>query len=134
MAVLPVDILEEVRKRNEYYCKYGGKNIDTKKHLAIILDNEGNIMSVGYNVFQADNSSIHAEDNAIRNLLNLVQIKRVKERRCRKLIMYVLSVRKNGNVKNSKPCENCQKILEKYDFMFNKIYYSMTDNIILRYK
>lgn len=99
---------------------------DKKKHIAFITDSNGNIVSIGINKYTHPHGSIHAEDDAIRSLSFQVSRGKFKERRCRRLVMYVFSI--SDDLKMSKPCEDCQSLLKEYSEWFQKIYYS-TGNI-----
>jgi hypothetical protein len=100
---------------------------DNKKHLAIILDSNNNILTAVANDFE-----YHAEDNAIKNIINMISIGRMKQRRAKRLVMYVFRVSNMGMLL-SRPCEKCQALLAKYDYLFNRVYYSISNYEIGRY-
>ena len=106
---------------------------DKKRHIAIITDNGGNILSIGMNSYTMPFGTIHAEDDAINNLLFKVSRGKMKTRLCKRLILYVFAI--SEDLKMSKPCSKCQKLLDKYDTWFSRIYYSTgeVNNIIERY-
>jgi deoxycytidylate deaminase len=103
------------------------------KHGCIILDNKFNIISYGFNLqptYFNWNQSIHAEACAINKLKydkkHLLNIHKY----------YLIVVRlsniykdNNGNINivygNSKPCNNCQKIINKIGFKETNIIYSL---------
>lgn len=103
------------------------------KHGCIILDNNFNIVSYGYNIqpeyFNWD-QSIHAEVNAINKL------KYEKKHLANIHKYYLLVVRlsaihkdENGNITivygNSKPCKNCQKVIDNIGFKETHVIYSL---------
>ena len=81
---------------------------------------------MGTNKYIHPYGSIHAEDAAIQYLKFQIRRGEFKARKCRRLIMYVFSI--CIDLKMSRPCENCQILLNKHSNWFQKIYYS-TGNI-----
>ena len=106
---------------------------DNKKHVAIITDSKGNIITFGHN-FYTDYGTIHAEDAAIKRLKNMISRGKYKERRCRRLNMYIFRI--GTDLMMSKPCSSCQELLTDYWSWFGHVYYSTgdEDNIMEEYK
>ena len=50
--------------------------------------------------------SIHAEHHAIR---------RARNHDLPKTTIYVVTLTRHGNITSGKPCENCQRLLDKYN-------------------
>ncbi len=49
-----------------------------------------------------------------------------------KLDLYVIRLTKTGNLAESKPCKHCIKMLASSGLLFKWIYYSTSDNVIVR--
>ena len=76
--------------------------------------------------------TICAEKSAIQNLIYKVNCGKIKIRSCRRLYMYIFSI--GSDLKYSKPCCKCQKMLDTYKYWFSKIYYSTgSDEILAKY-
>jgi cytidine deaminase len=103
---------------------------DDKKHIAFITDSNGNIISIGINKYAHPYGSIHAEDAAIRYLIHQVSRGKFKERKLRRLTMYVFCI--GADLKMSKPCLACQDLLQEYSSWFHRVYYSTgnPDNVL----
>lgn len=86
-------------------------------------------MSIGYNHYTVRDccigTSTHAEVHAINRLPKAPRKKTF-------INMFVLRTDRNGSLKYSKPCEQCQqymnKVLRKRGYYLKKIYYSVDDN------
>lgn len=89
------------------------------KHGALIV-HKNKIVSYGFN-YRCDtlskNYSIHAEICAINNMKNKSIFNE-----CDMYVVRIASDTYNNILKYSKPCENCKKIINKYNI--RKIYYS----------
>lgn len=91
------------------------------QHGCVIICN-GNIVSKGHNYrkYTPPKYSVHAEEHAIQNLSN----KDKKFNRCKTgLSMYVVRIRENGQITNSKPCMSCTRQISKIE-KISKIFYS----------
>lgn len=102
-------------------------DVGSSQHAAILIDGKyRKIISYGYNKHHVNsngcekdrngNFTIHAEANAI-----FQAIKYIKNSKSR-LIIYVLKIRKDGSLGNSKPCIDCQRVCNKYNIQI--VYYS----------
>jgi len=104
------------------------------KHGCIIIDNKGNIISTAYNKtlnlsseklkkFDKNNKvSRHAEENA------LFKVDKRKLFGAKLYVVRTVSLNENENILlNSKPCEKCKNIIEKYmkKFGLKKVYYTI---------
>ena len=100
--------------------KIAMKSCMNHQHGCVIVSDEGEILAHGYNRvvdFMCHQFSIHAEVDAIcklkrnRNVLasSSMYIVRISPKTCNLL-------------KYSRPCENCQKLIEKY--AIKRVYYS----------
>jgi len=87
-----------------------------------------NNLSIGYNHYTLTNChvriSTHAEVHAINKLPTA-------PRKKTPINMYVLRTDRNGFIKYSKPCNQCQqymkKILQKRNYYLKKIYYTVDE-------
>jgi len=93
-----------------------------------------NIIVSAPNDFDLHNISTHAEDNVIKELLWLIGNGRMKERHARRLHMYIFCIGMEGQMKLSRPCEDCVVILSRYDHIFSRIYYSIDNDTLGRWK
>jgi len=89
------------------------------------LWNGGTILSYGKSIPLTQYSmwpSIHAEHDCLRkfNFKN-----RTKKRKRRAFLLFVLRLDREGNWKNSKPCQHCLKLLKQY--RISKVIYSRDD-------
>lgn len=120
------NIPKNINSKQSYYFNYAS-NIALnsnmfQKHGAIIIYKK-NILSSGSNSYSNKrcNFSIHAEINAINNF-----IKKYDKSLLQKCELYVVRIGPSNNnnsiLKYSKPCINCQKIINKFNIP--KIYYS----------
>lgn len=103
-------------------------NMD-QKHGCVIV-HKGKVIAKGYNHhidYYNHLWSIHAEIDAIRKLKKL----NINYFECD---MYVIRLSPKGELKLSKPCENCMKTITEY--RIRNIYYSIhkDDEIISTYK
>lgn len=79
------------------------------KHAAGVFDTKGNLICVGHNQ-RTNRGSIHAEVAAIKKYLHS------HRPRGRKIgYVYVVRFNPRGQPKNSKPCRNCQILLDKLE-------------------
>jgi len=97
-------------------CKeIANKSVCHYKHGAILVYKK-NIIARGYNdelykfPLPVGSFSIHAEANVIRQIDNKYR-KKILEN----CVLYVVRINKNGQLMNSKPCNNCQKLIDKYN-------------------
>jgi hypothetical protein len=118
-----------------------------KKHIAVIMKNGIPISHYKTNYHITDDmtdeiNSIHAEINTVFGFLHLsrksmrlfnnVDNMNISYRkRCSGLDICVIRIKKNGHLSNSKPCDNCQRILKKLGFR-NVIY--STGNMDLEFE
>lgn len=123
------NIPKNINSKQSYYFNFAS-NIALnsnmfQKHGAIIIYKK-NILSSGFNSYSnyiKCNFSIHAEINAINNF-----IKKYDKYLLEKCELYVVRISHSNDNKNntflkySKPCINCQKIINKFNIP--KIYYS----------
>lgn len=71
------------------------------------IEDASGILSWGWNSVGFSGYGLHAEHHAIL---------RANKRRLRGSTIYVASMRKrNGKVVTSKPCEDCQKLIDKWE-------------------
>jgi deoxycytidylate deaminase len=89
------------------------------KHGAII-EKGGSFIAAGVNskspiYWNTEVFSVHAEADACSKVYNN-----------RSATMYVARVNKQGQVRNSKPCPDCEKLLRKQ--RFSRVYYSIAEN------
>lgn len=107
------------------------KTTDVFKHVCIITNKRGHVISSGYNhiITNLKNYSIHAEHDAVNNAILYTKRMGIKKKKPMTVNAYVL--RANGM--NSKPCFNCitEQLTNNRHFNFRKIYYSNTENSIL---
>jgi deoxycytidylate deaminase len=110
------------RKHGFYFSKaskIAEKSSMTHQHGCVIVSDEGNILSCGYNKmedFMCHKYSIHAEIDAI------CKVKKNKSI-LQQSTMYIVRISKRGiALKYSKPCSDCQKMIEKYGI--KRVYYS----------
>lgn len=107
------------------------KNTDVFKHMCIITNKKGHILSTGFNRINVSlsNYSIHAEHDAVNKAILTTKRMGFKKKKPLSVNAYVL--RDNGM--NSKPCFNCitEQLSNNRHFNFRKIYYSNTPNSIL---
>lgn len=102
--------ISQAEKSNHEYYKHGAISI---------LGNK--IMTKGYNkslVKDVIFNSLHAEMSVIQQLKRL----RLNEKERKKINVVVIRVNKCGELKMSKPCQNCQNIMK--DFGIKKCYFS----------
>ena len=97
--------------------KEAEKSSLTMKHGCVIVRNK-KIISKGYNKYDLHNQfkmyySTHAEIDAIS---------KSKSKFFKNCTMYVIRVRSDGSLTDSKPCPICQKVLKKKGIL--KIFYS----------
>lgn len=118
--------LGDLRSSNNRYfkrtCKMAKRHLDTfdldmLSHHAAIIVKGGRILSSGTNnkkrnkfvhLHYAHYSGFHAESAAIYRALH------EHKTDLKDAVVYVVRVRKDGSVANSKPCKHCQKLLTKY--------------------
>jgi deoxycytidylate deaminase len=90
------DLASEILSRSECCVQVG----------AAIEDRTGRIVSWGWNSMGPDGYGLHAEHHAIQ---------RANKRRFEGATIYVASVRRrNGKVITSKPCPDCQRLIDKW--------------------
>lgn len=102
--------------------------VDDHKHLAIIF--KGNrIYSVGYNKYNINDISEHAEYDAIKKLENKIVRENIKIKRFNLLVIRIHYINNNIKFSMSKPCKNCQKLLLS-QFLIKKVYWTTNDGEI----
>lgn len=110
-------------------------NINKTKHCAIIMGS-GNIMATGVNKTEATRKklmklygpcdtgrSVHAEYDAIYNLIKLIRFGTDNTNIRRKKLDIYIAKRDMGN---SKPCQHCINILQHFGIY--RVYYTMSEN------
>lgn len=101
-------------------------DVSFAKHAAVLINpnSREKVLSIGFNRHHSPDRceknrngiwTEHAEANAIFQRLSYV-------RKNKGLVIYVLRVKKDGSLGNSKPCEDCQRICKKYNI--ETVYYS----------
>ena len=114
-----------------YAIKIAHKSTMTQQHAAVLVNNKGEILGEGFNKPYDNFSnifSLHAECACINN-----SIKKNKSRLCLyDLTLYVIRISYINNscyLRQSKPCENCKKIIEKYaqKYKLRTVYYSIDE-------
>lgn len=116
---------EKINSKKSYYLEYAAEialNSNMfQKHGAIIICQK-KIIGTGYNTYSNNKSNFskHAEVNCINNV-----IKTYGESILSKCELYVVRIGPpctNNIFKYSKPCNNCQKVINKFNI--KKTYYS----------
>jgi len=82
--------------------RYTGRH-RTSNHVAILFKGR-KVLAIGQNTVGGRNT-IHAEAAAIRNLGNLSKLQGS--------MMVVIRIGKDSSLKNSAPCHDCQRLLQK---------------------
>ena len=102
------------RKFVDYAVKEAKKSTVTMKHGCVIVK-RNKIVARGYNKYTninfKDYFSLHAEIDALNKCLP-----------CKNLILYVIRINSIGEIKMSKPCSICEKIIKKKGI--KTVYYS----------
>jgi len=114
----------ELIEKRERHSPTPNAKYDKYKHMCVILDKGGEALSIGYNICKPNSCQTeHAEEMALRKLFT--KYGRPK----RRFTVNMLVIRTNGS--NSKPCINCLRNIEKYNFLINVkyIYYSHEDGL-----
>ena len=127
----------------EYAKQIAKKSVMNHKHSAILVS-RNKILGEGYNkpfnrkpfitnfsthTHSLSNCySIHAENACIKDAIK----KNKNKLELYNLELYVIrisNINNNYYLKNSKPCENCKKLIENYTkkYKINKIYYSLDE-------
>lgn len=103
------------------------KSVCHRQH-ACVLFNKNTILSEGYNDYifkrgvNTNNYTIHAEMKAIKP-------EKLRKFKSKKFNMLVIRIDKYGNLRNSKPCVDCVKVIKTLPI--KKIYYSDDDGNII---
>lgn len=100
-------------------------NIDNYKHVAIIF-HDNTIYAYGYNRYNENDDSEHAEHVALKNLINKLSKDKIKPKRFK---MLVLRVHDNNTYSMSKPCHKCQKLLSSQS-LIKRVYWTTNTNVI----
>ena len=116
-----------------YAIKIANKSMLTYQHAAVIVNNRGEILGEGYNkvVYTKKNYySIHAECACIKDSIR----KNKNKLKMYNLTLYIIRIsylNNNCYLRQSKPCENCKKVINEYAQKYNlkTIYYSMDEFI-----
>lgn len=116
-----IDVAIEQAKKSP--CSY--------KHGSVIVNNK-EIISKGYNnyiyscySFSKGKITIHAECDSINK-----SIRKNGKRSLKGSIIYVVRINYNDELKMSKPCKNCQAVIEK--FGIKTVYYSTNETDLLQ--
>lgn len=88
------------------------KSTNTKAKIGAIVVRNGKVISTGFNrlrywkgnIFTKQNSSLHAEVDALRKIMGNTTAKKTS--------LFVYRELKNGNIAISKPCEYCMTMIE----------------------
>jgi len=118
-----------VRLFNYMFNNMVNDSSNTVSHYSFLLRKK--IVSHGKSIAIVKNSrmnplpSIHAEHDCLRkfNFKNLSRKKR------QALALVVFKVDREGNLKNSKPCQHCLKLLKRHDI--GKVIYSNNDGTFI---
>ena len=104
---------------NEAYCQAIKSEMNFNH--GCVLIHRGKIVGKGFNCYHDSNYkseySLHAEINAINNGLKKLHVNDLK-----KCELVIIRINKNGEMLNSRPCNNCKKVIEGYKI--KKIFYS----------
>lgn len=121
-----------MRKSHETMLYYA-KNIAEKskmrvQHGCVIVDSKGYIISTAFNKYnhfyniqkpwqKGSRLSCHAEEGALKKV-NFNKLEGAK--------LYVVRISYSGELLNSKPCERCTKIINKFihKYGLKEVYYS----------
>ena len=115
-----IDLADHLRqKRTAQYKQSGFRSITNSDHMCAILK-DGVPISFGSNIYNRDNSTEHAEAQALRKLCERIG----KRFNAKKITIDIFVVRANGG--NSTPCARCIKSMEYYSqyFYIRNIYYT----------
>lgn len=120
----------------EYALLHKYENNAEYRHCAIIVKG-GSIVSVGYNQHKTNSfterskrnlrsfcRSTHAEINAVLKVRKKIDLTGTK--------IYVVRIRKDGSLANSRPCVLCQNVLYRYSI--KKVYYSIDEEFFGKMK
>lgn len=116
----------QFHKKHEKFIKAAineaNKSVMTFKHGCVIVC-QNNIIARGHNHWKKlfIRYSIHAEEDAINNLMYKNKLK-FESRRC--LQLYVVRIRKNDVIANSKPCKVCSNRILR-TLCISKVFYSI---------
>lgn len=107
-----------------------GRELDpdlTSHHAAVIVSG-GRVQSVGINKHKKngfiksfqhhDFCNTHAECDAVLKARRKIDLRNAK--------IYVARLRKDGQIGNSKPCEMCALVLQRYGI--RRVYYTISDD------
>ena len=104
---------------NEAYCQALKSEMNFNHGSVLIY--RGRIIGKGFNSYHDSNYkeeySLHAEISAINNALKKIHVNDLK-----KCELVIIRINKNGDFLNSKPCDNCARIIKNYNI--KKIFYS----------
>ncbi len=101
--------------------KTAGKSKVKCKVAALALSRTGDIIAHTSNKpFRGSDSkfTIHAEEGLIDKLRRLKAFERLRGR----ITVIVLRLAQDDRIRNAKPCENCQKILNQYKSRINVLF------------
>lgn len=99
-------------------------------HIAIIFLNN-NIITYGFNYYNNNDISIHAEEDAINKLIKKISSNEIKRKKYKILIIrFKINSNNEYELLMSKPCIKCQLLLKNYSYLFKKIYWSVDNNLI----
>ena len=82
------------------------KKLDEFRHIAIIENPSGKILTVGFNF-----GDIRAEHAALINLRNMVKYGKIKKHKVKRLSMIVYRINNKLELKMSRPCDKCTKLI-----------------------
>ena len=126
---MPVCIKKKHRKFIQAAIFEATKSSMRFKHgCVIVLQNSIIARGHNYNKQLFVRYSIHAEEDAINNLM---QHNKAKMERRASMHLYVVRIRKDGIIANSAPCDVCSKRILK-TLSITKVFYSSTttENIV----
>lgn len=114
-------IPKNIGSKHSYYLdeatKTAHKSSMTHQHGCVIVSDTGDIIACGFNKnvnFMCHQFSIHAEADAISKLKKIMLLN---------VSMYIVRISPAGIfLKYSKPCNNCQKLIQKCGI--KRVYYS----------
>lgn len=118
VSLRAVALLPNSVKKNGY--------VDNCKHIAIVYHGR-TVVAIGYNRWEMNGKSLHAEVDAIQKAQEKILKGIVKVKRFSMLVLRC-EVRKNGTIhySMSKPCERCQKYLALQNCV-RKTYWTVDD-------
>lgn len=132
------NILDIIDNLIHQYQKF--PNLNTYTHMAAVVGPNNKICTRGINDSyrsprNGSEFKIHAEMDAVDKLNFAREIKKRKKREILVVDLFVIRANKNGELKNSKPCQQCLNYINQrrklIGFKINYIYYSNENSDII---